>query len=98
MIDDGVRVAVEIPRGSPRLRGMAEPARRLSQAENPPIDPDAVGRAYRLERAKRRARVARTRRQRLASVRFAAVLIALLALTVFLTLTIWQQIERLFGL
>ena len=51
-----------------------------------------------MERAKRRARMQRTREQRLASFRFAIVLIALLALTVFLALTIWQQIERLFGL
>ena len=77
---------------------MAEAARRRVGAETPPVDPLAVDRAYRLERAKRRAREARARERRLASIRFAVVLLALLALALFLTVTIWQQIGRLFGL
>jgi cell division septal protein FtsQ len=78
---------------------MAQPARRVPQAaDTPPIDPDAVARAYRRERAKRRARLERSRERRLAGLRFAFVLLVLLALTIFLSLTIWKQIERLFGL
>ena len=78
---------------------MAQPARRIPQAADaPPIDPDAVARAYRLERAKRRARLQRTRERRLAGLRFAFVLLVLVALTIFLSLTIWKQVERLFGL
>ncbi len=78
---------------------MAQPARRIPPAaESPPIDPDAVRRAYRFERAKRRARVERSRERRLANLRFALVLLGLLALTIFLSLTILEQVQRLFGL
>ena len=78
---------------------MAQPARRIPQAaDTPPIDPDAVERAYRLQRARRRARLERTRERRLAGLRFAFVLLVLVGLTVFLSLTIWNQVERLFGL
>jgi hypothetical protein len=78
---------------------MAQPARKIPQAaDTPPIDPDAVARAYRLQRAKRRARLERTRERRLAGLRFAFVLLVLVALTIFLSLTIWKQVERLFGL
>jgi cell division septal protein FtsQ len=76
---------------------VAEPARRRPQ-EAPPLDPDAVARAYRLERAKRRARNARERARRRATLRFLAVLLVLLALAVVLGATAWQQIQRLFGL
>ena len=78
---------------------MARPAEDLRAPEDaPPLDPHAVERAYRLERAKRRARVNRVRERRLAAIRFFAVLLALVGLSVFLLLTIWQQVERLFGL
>lgn len=78
---------------------MAQPARKIPQAaDTPPTDPDAVARAYRLQRAKRRARLERSRERRLAGLRFAFVLLVLLGVTIFLSLTIWKQIERLFGL
>ena len=77
---------------------MAEAARRSDAPDEPPLDPSAVERAYRLERAKRRARLERKRERRLAALRFFTVLVALLAFGVFLTLTVWQQVERLFGL
>lgn len=64
----------------------------------PPYDPVAVDRAYLQERARRRARVERTRAQRRASLRFWLVLLLLLAASVLLSLTIWREIERLFGL
>lgn len=76
---------------------MAQPARRRP-SEAPPLDPLAVERAYRLERAKRRARVERDRARRRAGLRFMVVLLVLLALAVFLGATAWQQIQRLFGL
>jgi cell division septal protein FtsQ len=76
---------------------VAEPARRGPQ-EAPPLDPDAVARAYRLERAKRRARHARERARRRATLRFLGVLVVLLVLAVVLGATAWQQIQRLFGL
>ena len=76
---------------------MAQPARQQSTAP-PPVDPNAVRRAYRLERAKRRHRDERARAQRMAGLRFATVLLLLLVLSVLLSLTIWEEIERLFGL
>jgi hypothetical protein len=76
---------------------VAEPARR-SVRPAPPLDPAAVERAYRLERAKRRARGERDRALRRARIRFVGVLLALLALAAGLGVTAWQQIQRLFGL
>ena len=78
---------------------MAEPATRPSAGEDaPPFDPIAVDRAYLQERARRRARLERSRARRRASLRFWLVLLALLAVSVLLSLTIWREIERLFGL
>ena len=82
---------------------MAEPARRQRTAarpveEPPELDPSAIDRAYRQHRAKRRARVEHRRRARWASVRFWIVLWVLLVLCVIAALTIWAQIEQLFGL
>ena len=78
---------------------MAQPARSSrSLHEVPFADPLAVRRAYRLERARRRARVERMQERRLATLRFFIVLITLLAGTLFLSLTIWGQIARMFGL
>ncbi len=57
-----------------------------------------VERAYRLERAKRRARGDRDRALRRARLRFFGVLLALLGLAAAFGLTAWQQIQRLFGL
>jgi predicted nucleic acid-binding Zn ribbon protein len=78
---------------------MAEPATRPPAGDDaPPFDPIAVDRAYLQERARRRARIERSRERRRASLRFWLVLLALLAVSVLLSLTIWREIERLFGL
>jgi hypothetical protein len=78
---------------------MAEPARRQDAVEDPPpIDPAAIDRAYRFHRARRRAREERVRERGLARLRFWAVLLAVLVLTAYLSLVVWHQIERLFGL
>ena len=92
----------------PSLRiefGMAEPAKhspagdgQASPTDAIPFDPVAVDRAYLQERARRRARVERTRARRRAGLRFWLVLLGLLAVSVLLTLTIWREVERLFGL
>ena len=79
---------------------MAEPATR------PPAGDDgaavrlrvAVDRAYLQERARRRARSERSRARRRAGLRFWLVLLGLVAVSVLLTLTIWREVERLFGL
>jgi hypothetical protein len=76
---------------------VAEPARR-SVSSAPPLDPAAVERAYRLERAKRRARHDRDRSVRRAKIRFVVVLLGLLGLAAAFGFIAWQQIQRLFGL
>ena len=76
---------------------MAEPARSVAE-DVPSLDPTAMEREIALQRSRRRARLARRRARRLAHVRFWAVVVALFALSVFLTLTVWREIQRLFGL
>jgi hypothetical protein len=64
----------------------------------PLADPTAIERAYRRERAKRRARVEHRRRAQHAGLRFWIVLWVLLFASVILALTIWNQVQQLFGL
>lgn len=61
-------------------------------------DPAAIDRAYRQHRAKRQARVEHRQRAKHASLRFWVVLWFLLFASVVLALTIWNQIQSLFGL
>ncbi len=78
---------------------MAERARRSTLAvEDPPIDPSAVDRAYSVHRARRRARIEATRARRHARVRFWLVLLVLVGATVALAVTVWHEVQRLFGL
>jgi hypothetical protein len=74
--------------------GRTQPA----QDETIPVDPHAIDRAYRLERAKRRARVERRRARRLAGFRFFLALVVLLALSVGFVVVVWRQVQELFGL
>jgi hypothetical protein len=76
---------------------MAEPAEK-AQKEAPVTDPAAIDRAYRLHRAKRQALKRRERQRRRANIRFWIVMLLLLAGCVYLGLTIWRQVENLFGL
>ena len=80
---------------------MAQPARHRDEAwteEDPPLDPTARARAYREARMRRYARIERQRARRYAALRFWVVLALLLASSVVLTLVVWRQVERLFGL
>jgi hypothetical protein len=78
---------------------MAEPARRHDAVEDPPpVDPAAIDRAYRFHRARRRAREDRMRERSLARMRFWVVLLALIVLTAYLSIVVWHQVQRLFGL
>lgn len=78
---------------------MADPAHRSRPEEDAPsFDPSAVERRYAAHRARRHARVRRTRDRRYAHVRFFVVILLLLALCIFLAVTSWREIERLFGL
>jgi hypothetical protein len=75
---------------------VAEAARRTP--EPPVVDPSAVDRAYRLERARRRARVERSRASRRASVRFVVVLVLLLLCTLAFAFAVRREVQQLFGL
>ena len=80
---------------------MAQPAPQLPPRhadDDPPLDPGAVDRAYLQAKARRRARIDQRRTRRRASSRFWLVLLALVAGTIVLALTIWRQIQDLFGL
>jgi hypothetical protein len=78
---------------------MAQPARRVAAPpEDPPVDPEAVDRAYHYHRAKRNARVRRKREKARARLRFLVTFLVLVALAIFLMLTSWHEIQRVFGL
>lgn len=77
---------------------MAHPERRERVRQAAPVDPTAVARAYRLERAKRHARERRVRERKLARLRFLLVVVLLTSAFLFLSLGVWNEIERLFGL
>ncbi len=78
---------------------MAQPARRPEMVdESLELDPAAVQRAYRLHRARRRAHRERRRETKRAQLRFWFVLLGLIALSIYLSIVIWHQIERTFGL
>jgi hypothetical protein len=76
---------------------MAQPARK-QPPEAPVVDPGAVHREYRRHRAKREARERRTRERRAAGIRFWVIVVGLLALSVYLGIAMWHQVQKLFGL
>ena len=83
---------------------MAQPHGKLEpdepdDAEAPPVDTtDAIRWAYRFHRTKRRLRVERRRATQLAGLRFAVTLALLVFVFVVLSLTVWAEVQRLFGL
>ncbi len=81
------------------LSCMAQPARRPELVDEAlELDPAAVQRAYELHRARRRVHRNRRRETKRAKLRYWVVLLALVAASVYLTLVIWHQIQRTFGL
>ena len=76
---------------------MAEPARK-TRPDVPVYDSGSVQREYRRQRAKRQARERRTRNRQAASVRFWLIVIGLIALSVYLGIAMWHEVQRLFGL
>jgi len=70
----------------------------LDSAEEPPLDPEAVQRAYRFHRARRAARERRHREKRWAGFRFWLVLTLVLIVVVLLAARTLGEIERVFGL
>jgi hypothetical protein len=81
---------------------MAVPARhQLARVEDqsPPVhDPVAVHHAFRHHRRKRLARIEHRQELRRARRRFWILVAALVALAIFLSVTIWEQIQSMFGI
>jgi hypothetical protein len=79
---------------------MAESAaqRRQPHAEAPPVDPTAIDRAYHFYRAQRYAKVEHRRADRMARLRFWAIVGLLLLACLVVAVTIWGEISSLFGL
>lgn len=66
--------------------------------EDPPVDPAAIDRAYHYHRARRNARLRRQREKARARLRFIVTFALLAGLALFLLLTIWNEVQRVFGL
>jgi hypothetical protein len=78
---------------------VAEPARTTPPLDDDPpsLDPLAIERNYRRERARRRAQLERRSAARRSDVRFFVTLLALAFLAAFLLLAAWHEIQTLFG-
>lgn len=70
----------------------------IEEAAPPVHDPVEIHRAFRRHRQKRLARIEYRRAQRHARRRFWILIGALFALAVFLSVTIWEQIQAMFGI
>lgn len=79
-------------------RVMPAPAPRRATRPKQVRPTPAVERNLRVERAKRRARAEHKLERQLARRRFAVLLFLLLLAAVLISLTIWDQIQALFGL
>jgi hypothetical protein len=70
----------------------------IASEDIPFVDHEAVQKTVRFHRARRKARIEHRKRGRRAAIRFWVVLLALLAAIVVLSMTVWHEIQRLFGL
>lgn len=77
---------------------MAQPARRAEPRDDPPVDPEAISRTYHYHRARRNARVRRKREKANARLRFVIAFTLLVGLAIFLMVTIWNEVQKVFGL
>jgi len=77
---------------------MAQQLREPETEDVPFVDHEAVRRTVRLHRARRKARIEHRRRTKRAGFRFWVVLAVLLVLSIVFSVTIWHEIQRLFGL
>ena len=66
--------------------------------DDPPLDPEAISRNYRLHRARRAAKAKRHREKRWAGVRFWLVLALVVLVAGVLAARTLGEIERVFGL
>jgi cell division septal protein FtsQ len=77
---------------------MPAPAPRRARPSAAPRPASPLERSLVRERAKRRAKIEHERERRRAQRRFLVLMGALLFLAAVLALTIWDQIQALFGL
>jgi hypothetical protein len=77
---------------------VTQPTREVRPDDVPVVDHEAVRDTVRLHRARRKARIAHRKRTRRAGIRFWLVLLILLVASVVLSITIWHEIQNLFGL
>jgi cell division septal protein FtsQ len=79
---------------------VTEPARGPAPPlpeDTPSLDPLAIERAYRRERARRRARIERRHAARRSGLRFWLTILVLLFFAAVVILAAWQQVQSLFG-
>jgi anti-sigma-K factor RskA len=69
-----------------------------AREDEPPLDPEAIPRAYQRHRARRAAKAKRHREKRWAGVRFWLVLALVFVVAVVLATRTLGEIERVFGL
>lgn len=86
------------PARKPAAGSIGAPSAGLPGSDAPTIDPGAVDRAYLIERARRRARLEHGREARRAHIRFWVTMLVLLVLAIVVIVTVWHEVERLFGL
>ena len=72
--------------------------RELEPEDVPVVDHEQVQKTVRLHRARRKARIAHRKRTKRAGIRFWVVLVVLLVASVVLSVTVWHEIQHLFGL
>jgi len=77
---------------------VVKPGSTIEAEEAPPLDSEAVRRAYRYHRLRREARRRRVRELRWASIRFWLVLAFALGIAMILAARTLGEIERVFGL
>jgi len=68
------------------------------QDDPPSLDPLAIERNYRRERARRRAKVERRSATRRSNARFYVTLFVLVFVTAFGMLAAWHEVQTLFGI
>ncbi|MBA2615608.1 MAG: hypothetical protein H0U90_07500 [Actinobacteria bacterium] len=77
---------------------MPVPAPRRARPQPVPRPPSPLERSLLRERAKRRAKIEHDLERKRARRRFQVLLLGLLFLAAVLSLTIWDQIQAIFGL
>jgi hypothetical protein len=71
---------------------------RIEEAAPPVHDPVEIHRAFRRHRRKRLARIEHLREVRRARRRYWILIGTLIVLAIFLSVTIWEQIQSMFGI